>query len=83
MLQTGELNFSPSGSAHHFGAVGPSGNFKPGLSGNFEEKPFSFEEITAMTYDIVSSLRDVRHLPRQEAFMAVMNVTFKYLFRDY
>ena len=80
---------SPSGKASHSGAAGPSGTFNhsvktfnSGPSGNANEKPFTMEEISSLTIDIVSSLRDVRHLPRHEAFMAVMNVAFKYLYRN-
>ena len=65
---------SPYGKTFHFGGQGPSGNC--------EESPFSVEELTAMTFDIIDSLKNVRHLPRSEAFMAVMNVAFKYLYRD-
>ena len=35
-----------------------------------------------MTFDVINSLKDVRHLSRSEAFMAVMNGAFKYLYWD-
>lgn len=78
-------NVSSSGSHFHSGSAGPFGTLRSqsgpsGPSGN--EEPFSMEEISAMTFDIISSLRDVRHLPRYDAFMAIMNISFKYLYRD-
>ena len=82
----------PSGVTFHSGSPDPSGTFSSqgnnvrssnfGPSGNQDESPFSAEELTAMTFDIINSLKNVRHLPRSEAFMAVMNVAFKYLYRD-
>ena len=85
MLGPGSKYSSPSGKiSFNLERSGPSGipQSRPGPSGNFEDIPFSVEEITAMTFDIVNSLRDVRHLPRHDAFMAAMNVAFKYLYRD-
>ena len=64
---------SPSDHPHHFG--------DRVSSGRVDQTPFSLEEITALTFDIVQSLRGVQDLPRQDVFMAVMNVAFKYLYR--
>lgn len=74
MLKSGKFQCSPSvtntsrksDKTQHSGRPGPSGSL------NTEEpnvRPFSVEEITALTFDIVSSLRDVRNLPRDHAFM--------------
>ena len=86
-----ESGSSPSGRYHHSGAGGPSGSLNAfshpnhggiGFSGNFDVQPSSFEELSALTSDIVCSLKNVRHLPRYEAFTAVMNSAFKYLYWD-
>ena len=63
----------PSDNSHHFGDRASSNRVDP--------IPFSIEEITALSLDIVQSLRGVQDLPRHDAFMAVMNVAFKYLYR--
>ena len=63
----------PSDNSHHFG--------DRASSNRVDSIPFSSEEITALTFDIVQSLRGVQGLPRHDAFMAVMNVAFKYLYR--
>lgn len=92
-LQPGlyQNNFnSPSGNFGPSGSLGPSGihpnkfnSFvEPSHSVKFDEQPFSYEEITSLTFEIVSSLKNVQHLPRSEAFKAVMNVAFKYLYRN-
>ena len=85
-------NVSPSGTTFHPGSLGPSGTFDSqfrnihssnfGPSGNQDDSPFTIEELTAMTFDVINSLKNVRHLPRSEAFMTVMNVAFKYLYRN-
>lgn len=77
--QGSSSKLGPSGARGPSGKLGPSGTLDSSSSG---ERPFSVEEITALTMDIVSSLRNVRNLPRHEAFMAVMNVAFKYLYDD-
>ena len=60
----------------------------PDLVGSHEFQVLRFsynvrDTSTAMTFDVINLLKDVRHLPRSEAFIAVMNVAFKYLYRDY
>lgn len=51
-------------------------------AGNINEEPFTLEEISSLTFEIVSSLRDVRFMPRSQAFTTVLNVAFKYLYRN-
>lgn len=95
-IGNGNLNVGPFDIHHHSGGFGPSGaqiirsqsspsgsrvpNSQLGPSGT--DRSFSREELTALSFEIVNSLRDVRHLPREEAFLTVMNVAFKYLFND-
>lgn len=78
-------NLGLSGNSGPSGYSGPSVTSRPsgrlGPSGNLIDEPFSVEEVSALTFEVVSSLRDVSSLPRTEAFVAVMNIAFKYLYR--
>lgn len=75
-----DFNNSPSGNSGHSGFSRPSGVSNP--SGNLIDEPFSMEEISALTFEIISSLRDVQNMPRHEAMKIVMNMAFKYLYRN-
>lgn len=73
-------NSFPSGFKGHFDSSRPSGSTFP--SSNLNNEPFSIEEITQLTFDIINSLQNVQFMPRQEAMMAVMNMAMKYLFKN-
>lgn len=53
-------------------------------SGNLNkiEAPFSFEEMMAMTSDVLNSLRSVKTASREYVIMTVMQISIKYLFND-
>ena len=71
---------APSGKTHHSGGNGPSGSFESRQefnpdhfdpSGKHDETPFSVEELTAMTFDVINSLKDVRRLPSFRTYRLV------------
>ena len=70
----------PSGKTHHSGGNGPSGSFDSRQ--DFNPDHFDPSGKHDETFDVINSLKNVRHLLRSEAFTAVMNVTFRYLYRD-
>lgn len=64
------VNPSPSGYKGNSASSGPSGARPSCFScppGNISDQPFSFEEISALTCEIITSLRNVQHMPRHEA----------------
>lgn len=83
---------SPSGNLGPSGNLSPSGNrnrpsgrtYSNGNcpSDNLHSDPFSEVELSAFTREIFKSLRDVRHLPREEAMFRILDITFKYLYKN-
>lgn len=87
-------NFGPSGTS----PVGPSGTppSRPsgathsrhsganasGPSGNYIDSPFSMEELTSLTSEIILSLRNVQSMPRHEAMKVLIGTAMKYLYRN-
>lgn len=46
------------------------------------EAPFSFEEMTSLTSDILNKLRNVKAASREDVIMLVMQILLKYLYND-
>lgn len=65
-LQRPSRTFRPSSSQSHFDSSCPSGNLI--------NEPFSFEEISALTFELKNSLQNVQHMPRPDAMIAFMNL---------
>lgn len=68
----------PSGNSRPSGDQRPSGNSRP--SGDLIDEPFTLDEISALTFEIINSLRDVQRMPRHEAMKIVMDMAFKFLY---
>lgn len=80
------LFFGPSGTnrpsdfINHSGYSNAVHNSRP--SGNFINDPFTVEEITALTFEIISSLQNVQYMPRTEAMMTIINLAMKHLYKN-
>lgn len=44
------------------------------------EEPFSFEEVLALTSEVLSQFRDIKSASREQVVMKVMNIAFKFIY---
>lgn len=51
-------------------------------SGNLNPNPFNLEEVSALTFEIIDSLHNIQHMPRQDAIKSVFKMALKYLYKN-
>lgn len=70
----------PSDFSNHSGYTHPPNITRP--SGNYNNDPFTVEEITALTFEIIGSLQNVQYMPRHEAMMTIISLAMKHLYKN-